>query len=131
MSYKVTIADVTELTEEVQKVEFNSIIPTDSSVRSANIETIVKITGRISYDGDKLFMRDAAKKIAVWSMVKPESVDSYKKVTVEYIHTDAPRKYEFSHAFVVSYHEEFAEEAGNFVLVIKQKKARLDGVGVE
>lgn len=129
--YKVTIADITELTEEVTKVAFDSNIPGDSTVRSSSIETTLTISGRVSYDADKLFMRDSAKAIAEWSMQKPDSADSYKTVTVEYIHTQAPRKYELSHAFVVSYHEQFDEETGTFELVVRQKKDRLDGVKVE
>ena len=131
MSYKVTIADVTELTEEVSQVMFDSRIPVTSIARSADIEAIVTVRGRISYDSDKLFMRDSAKKIAEWSLVRPESVDSYKKVTVEYIHTEAPRKYELSHAYVISYSEEFTEGSGTFELIVKQKKDRLDGVVIE
>ena len=129
--YKVTIADVAEMTEEVLKVGFDSKIPDNANVRSSNIEATLTISGIISYDADKLFMRDSAKSVAVWSMVKPESVDSYKTVTVEYIHTQAPRKYVLTHAFVVSYNEQFDEENGTFELVVRQKKDRLDGVTVE
>ena len=131
MIFKVTIADVTELTEEVQGIWFDSKIPTDSTVRSASIETTITIKGRVSFDKDKLFMRDATKELATWSMVRPESPDSYKNLTVEYLHDTAPRKYTFTHAFVISYHEENDESDGSFVLVMKQKKDRLDGVTVE
>ncbi len=131
MAYKIVIADVAELGEEIIDVTFESKIPEGSFARSSDIETIIKVTGKISFDADKLFMRDSAKKMAEWSLVKPESGDSYKKVTVEYVHSTAPRKYELSHAFVVSYHETFTKTDGEFELIIKQKKDRIDGVVIE
>ena len=131
MAYKIVIADVTELSEEIINVSFNSKIPEDSFARSSDIEAELVITGKVSFDADKLFMRDAAKSMATWALVKPESADAYKKVTVEYQHATAPRKYEFSHAFVVSYHEEFTKTDGEFTLVLKQKKDRIDGVVIE
>ena len=131
MAYKIVIADVTELSEEIIDVSFSSKIPEDSFARSSDIEAELVIRGKVSFDADKLFMRDAAKSMAVWALVKPESEDAYKKVTVEYQHATAPRKYEFSHAFVVSYQEEFTKTDGEFVLVLKQKKDRIDGVVIE
>ncbi len=41
------------------------------------------------------------------------------------------RKYEFSHAFVVSYNEKFTKTDGEFVLILKQKKDRIDGIVIE
>ena len=131
MAYKVVIAGVTELSEEIINVSFSSKIPEDSFARSSDIEAELVIHGKVSFDADKLFMRDAAKSMAMWALVKPESADAYKKVTVEYQHATAPRKYEFSHAFVVSYHEEFTKTDGDFTLVLKQKKDRIDGVVIE
>ena len=128
MAYKIVIADVTELSEEIIDVSFSSKIPEDSFARSSDIEAELVIHGKVSFDADKLFMRDAAKSMA---LVKPESADAYKKVTVEYQHATAPRKYEFSHAFVVSYQEEFTKTDGDFTLVLKQKKDRIDGVVIE
>lgn len=131
MAYKIVISDVTELSEEIMDVSFASEIPNDSFARSSDIEAVLTVRGKISFDIDKLFMRDAAKNMAVWSLVKPESADAYKKVTVEYQHAAAPRKYELSHAFVVSYHENFTKTDGEFVLVLKQKKDRIDGIVIE
>ena len=131
MAYKIVIADVTELSEEIIDVSFSSKIPEDSFARSSDIEAELVIRGKVSFDADKLFMRDAAKSMAVWALVKPESKKKKKKVTVEYQHATAPRKYEFSHAFVVSYQEEFTKTDGEFVLVLKQKKDRIDGVVIE
>ena len=131
MAYKIVIADVTELSEEIIDVAFNSKIPEDSFARSSDIEAELVILGKVSFDADKLFMRDASKSMATWALVKPESADAYKKVTVEYQHATAPRKYEFSHAFVVSYNEKFTKTDGEFVLILKQKKDRIDGVVIE
>ena len=129
--YKVTIADVAELTEEVLKVEFISAIPSTSNARSSSIEATIIITGRVAYDSDKPFMKDSTKEIALWSMVKPDSADTYKTVSVVFDHTGTTRSYEFSHAFVVSYDEQFEDQNGFFTLVVRQKKDRLDGVKVE
>lgn len=129
--YKVTIADVAELTEEVLKVEFDSTTNANSDARSSLIAATLTITGRVSYDADKAFMKDATKEIAAWSMVKPDSPDTYKTVSVEFDHTGEKRKYELSHAFVISFHEQFEDQNGFFELVVRQKKDRLDGVKVE
>ena len=129
--YKVTIADVAELTEEVLKVEFDSTTPAGSDARSSNIGAMLTITGRVSYDADKPFMKDSTKEIAAWSMVKPDSTDTYKAVSVTFDHTGLTRSYELSHAFVVSFHEQFEDQNGFFELVVRQKKDRLDGVTVE
>ena len=129
--YKVNIADVAELTEEVLKVEFDSATPGNSDARSSSIVATMIITGRVSYDADKAFMKDSTKEIAAWSMVKPDSPDTYKTVSVEFDHTGATRKYELSHAFVVSFSEQFEDQNGFFQLVVRQKKDRLDGVTIE
>ena len=126
--YKITIADVAELTEEVTKVEFDSKIPDNSYARSSDIGVTLTITGQVAYDSDKLFMKDSIKAIAEWSMVKPDSADTYKTVTVIFDHTTATRNYELSHAFVVSFNEWFEDQNGFFKLVVRQKKDRLDGV---
>ena len=129
--YKVTIATVAELTEEILKVEFDSDVPSDSDARSSSIVNTITIKGRVSYDSDKDFMKDSTKKIAQWSLIKPDSKDTYKEVSVEFDHTGATRKYKMTHAFVVSFHEEFEDQNGFFTLVIRQKKDRIDGITIE
>ncbi|MCL1873428.1 MAG: membrane-associated protease 1 [Clostridiales bacterium] len=129
--YKITIADVAELTEEVIKVEFASTIPQNADARSSAIGATLTIVGRVAYDADKPFMKDSTKAIAGWSMVKPDSADTYKTVSVVFDHTGLTRSYELSHAFVVSFHEQFEDQNGFFELVVRQKKDRLDGVKVE
>jgi len=125
--YTVKIADVAELTQEVLEVDFDSTTPGDSEARSSTITNTITITGRISYDSEKAFMKESTKKIAAWSMLKPDSADTYKTVTVEFDHTGVKRTYELSHAFVVSFHEKFKDQNGFFTLVVRQKKDRLDG----
>jgi hypothetical protein len=129
--YKVTIADVAELTEEVLKVSFSSSTPANSDARSSSIGATLTITGRVAYDADKPFMKDSTKAIADWSMVKPDSTDSYKEVSVVFDHTGLTRTYKLSHAFVVSFQEQFEDQNGFFELVVRQKKDRLDGIEVE
>jgi len=128
--YKVTIADVAELTEEVMRVVFGSSTPADSDARSSSIGATLTITGRVAYDADKVFMKDSTKEIAAWSTKKPDSPDTYKAVSVTFNHTGATRTYELSHAFVVSFEEHFEDQNGFFELVVRQKKDRLDGVTV-
>ena len=55
MAYKIVIADVTELSEEIIDVSFNSRIPEDSFARSSDIEAELIIHGKVSFDADKLF----------------------------------------------------------------------------
>jgi len=128
--YKVTIADVAELTEEVMSVTFSSSTPENSDARSSSIGASLAISGRIAYDADKVFMKDSTKAIAEWSTKKPDSPDTYKAVSVTFDHTGATRTYELSHAFVVYFKEKFEDQNGFFELVVRQKKDRLDGVTV-
>ena len=53
MAYKIVIADVTELSEEIIDVSFNSKIPEDSFARSSDIEAELVIHGKVSFDADK------------------------------------------------------------------------------
>ena len=129
--YKVTIADVAELTEEVLKVEFSSTTSGAANARSSDIDATLTITGRIAYDADKPFMKDSTKEIAAWSMVKPDSPDTYKTVTVIFNHTGMTRTYELSHAFVIAFQEQFEDQNGYFQLVVRQKVDRLDGVKID
>ena len=129
--YKVTIADVAELTEEVLKIGFDSVIPEDSEAKSSSIGVTLTITGCVSYDSDKVFMKDSTKAIAAWSLLKPDSPDTYKSVTVEFDHTGIKRTYTLENAFVVSFHEGFEDQNGEFVLKVRQKKDRLYGVSIE
>ena len=129
--YTVTIADVAELTEEVLKVTFSSATPASSDARSSSIGVTLTITGRVAYDADKVFMKDSTKAIAEWSTKKPDSPETYKEVTVKFDHTGATRTYKLSHAFVVSFYEQFEDQNGFFELVVRQKKDRIDDNGIK
>ena len=129
--YKVTIADIAELTEEVLRVEIDSTTPEDSDARSSRIGVTLTITGRVSYDSDKIFMKDSTKAIAAWSMLKPDSPDTYKAVEVNFDHTGVKRTYKLENAFVVSFHESFEDQNGTFILKVRQKKDRLYGASVD
>jgi len=128
--YTVMIADKAELTESIIKAEFSAATPPGSEARSSSIGATLTIDGKVPYDAEKGYIKDAVKDIAMWSMVKPDSVDAYKKVTVTIDHTGETRIYELSHAFVVSFSEYFEDQNGYFRLVVRQKKDRLDGVTV-
>jgi len=128
--YTVAIADITELTEGILRVEFSTTTPVNSEARSSSIEASLAIVGKVPYDFEKAYIKDAVKDIATWAMVKPDSAETYKKVTVTINHTGETRIYELSHAFVVSFNEYFEDENGFFQLVVRQKKDWLDDVVV-
>jgi len=133
MGYTVKIDGVAELTEEVIDVEFISKIPVTSNARSADLDVTICIEGKISFDADKVLMKDSTGEIAKWSLIKPDDGDSYKNVKIEYKHANVTRNYEFTHAFVISYTERFGtvdSTDGTFQLLLKQKKDRVDGVTV-
>jgi hypothetical protein len=116
--YKVTIEGIAELTEEVLKVEFESGKTASGNVAS-RIAATITITGQISFDSDKTFMKESTKAIADWSMLKPDSDDSYKNVMVVFVNT-GEIQYELPFAFVISYHEHFEDQNGFFRLVVKE-----------
>jgi len=127
-AYVVNIDGVADLSEEIENIKLESKIPDSSNARSSNLNVVLTIEGRISFDADKVLMRDNTKSIMEWSLVAPAMRDSYKKVTLKYTHADAPRSYEFPNAFVLSYTETFGRTDGRFVLVLKQKEDRNDEV---
>ena len=116
--YEVTIEGIAKLTEEVIKVEFRSEIISNSTVASKVVTTIV-ITGQISFDSDRLFMKESTKSIVAWSLLRPGYGDVYKNVKVVLTNTGEIR-YELPYAFVVSYHEHFEDQNGTFKLIVKE-----------
>jgi hypothetical protein len=119
--YKVTIADIAEMTEEVKRIDINSINPKSDIVSLLLISTKTTITvmGRILCDPSKQFMLDSTKAIASWSMLKPGHDDVYKTVTIESNFAGESQKYEFTNVFCIAYHEWFDEECGFFELVMR------------
>lgn len=65
MAYKIVIADVTELSEEIIDVAFNSKIPEDSFARSSDIEAELVIHGKVSFDADMNSVLTSNSKIAL------------------------------------------------------------------
>jgi len=130
MEYKVIIDGVAELSDEILDVEFVSKIPDSSNARSSDLKVLLTIKGRIAFMDGSTFMHDNMQKIAEWSLVKPSLADSYKSVTLEYMHAGAPRKYELPQAFVISYSEVFGKTDGSFTLVLKQKEDRVNEVAI-
>ena len=116
--YKVTIEGIAELTEEVIKVEFRSEIITNSTVALKVVATIV-VTGQISFDSDRTYMKESTRSIASWSLLRPGHGDVYKNVKVVLTNTGETR-YELPYAFPISYHEWFEDQNGFFELVVKE-----------
>lgn len=136
MSYRVKVdgMDSFEIAKEcVKSVKFTVDIPLDSNARTKDVGSTMVITGRIltAVDGDPF---DSTRKLALWSAVPAEKADCYRKVTVEHVAAGVmERKYYFSNAFVLDYHEDYGdvEGTGTFTLTIKQKKDKIANITVE
>ena len=136
MSLRVNIdgAESFEVAKEcVKKVMFKTDIPLDSNARTKDVGSTLEISGKIlvSTDGDPF---DSTRQLGLWSMVPAEESAAYRKVTVEIINAGViERKYSFPRAFVVDYQEDYGntDGVGNFKIIIKQKKDKLDQIAVE
>ncbi|MCL2815619.1 MAG: membrane-associated protease 1 [Oscillospiraceae bacterium] len=131
MEYKVIIDGVAELSAEILEVEFVSKIPDASNARSTDLKVLVTIKGRISFMDGNVAMPNNMRDIAKWSLVKPSLLESYKEVTLEYMHAAVTRKYTLPQAFVISYTESFGKTDGIFTLVLKQKEDQVADVTIE
>lgn len=119
--------------DNIMYVMYESDTPDDSNARASDIGSSLHIKGKIitAVDGEEA---DDTRKLAVWSLVKAESADAYRKATLETIAADQViRKIYFPNAFVVDYTEEFdhSEGTGKFELVLRQKKDRNEFVEIE
>lgn len=119
--------------DNIMYVMYESDTPDDSNARASDIGSSLHIKGKIitAVDGEEA---DDTRKLAVWSLVKAESSDAYRKATLETIAADQViRKIYFPNAFVVDYTEEFdhSEGTGKFELVLRQKKDRNEFVEIE
>ncbi|WP_129599935.1 membrane-associated protease 1 [Anaerophilus nitritogenes] len=136
MGFRVKIegAETIELhVESVQKVKLKTDIPKDSNARTKDVGSTMIISGKVltAVDGDPF---DSTRQMGLWSLVPAEKADCYRKVTVEVISADqVVRKIFFPNAFVVDYIENFGdtEGVGEFELIIRQKKDKLDKVTIE
>ena len=127
--YKVVISDIAELTEEVTRVELESVRISEDATAS-KIAISITINGEISYEMDKAFIKDSINSIAAWSLLKPDNENVYKRVSVEHRDT-GETKYMLQNAFVLSYQEKFDELCGSFILVVKEFQHTGDYVPAE
>lgn len=131
---KVEGAQTIELSiESVQTVKIKTDLPLDTNARTKDVGSTMTIKGKIltAVDGDPF---DTTRQLGVWSLVPAENADCYRKVTIEVISaSQVVRKLYYPNAFVVDYKERFGdtEGVGEFTLVIKQKKDKLDKVTIE
>lgn len=107
--------------------------PDDSSARSTDVGSELKIVGRIitATDGDQA---DDTLKLATWSLVPAVKAESYRQATLEVISAgQVVRKVFFPNAFVVDYTEDFGADqgTGTFNLLIRQKKDKNEFVKIE
>ena len=131
---KVEGAQTIELSvESVQTVKIKTDLPLDTNARTKDVGSTMTIKGKIltAVDGDPF---DSTRQLGLWSLVPAENADCYRKVTIEVISaSQVVRKLYYPNAFVVDYKERFGdtEGVGEFTLVIKQKKDKLDKVTIE
>lgn len=131
---KIEGAEPFEIAKEcVKSVKMTTDIPLDSNARTKDVGATMVVTGKIltAVGGDPF---DSTRQMALWSVVPAERADCYRNVTVEYVAAGVmERKYNFPHAFVVDYKEDYGDEAGTgtFTLVIKQKKDKFSSIAVE
>ena len=131
---KVNGANSFEIAKDcVQKVKFRTDIPLDSNARTKDVGSTLEITGKIlvATDGDPF---DSTRQLALWSVVPAEEAAAYRQVEVEIINAGiTERKYSFPRAFVIDYKEDFSNSdgIGQFTIVIKQKKDKLDTIAIE
>lgn len=131
---KVEGAQTIELSiESVQTVKIKTDLPLDTNARTKDVGSTMTIKGKIltAVDGDPF---DTTRQLGLWSLVPAENADCYRKVTIEVISaSQVVRKLYYPNAFVVDYKERFGdtEGVGEFTLIIKQKKDKLDKVTIE
>lgn len=119
--------------QSITKVTLKTDTPKDSNARSKDVGSTMIIAGKIltALDGEEF---DSTRQLGLWSLVPAEKADSYRKATVNVISADKViREIVFPNAFVVDYKEHFGdtEGVGEFELVIKQKKDKLDKVTIK
>ncbi|MFW6281361.1 MAG: membrane-associated protease 1 [bacterium] len=119
--------------DNITSVTYESDTPDDSNARASDIGSSIIVRGKIitAVDGETA---DDTRKLAIWSLVKAEKADAYRKATLEIIAADQViRKIFFPNAFVIDYTEDFdhGEGTGKFVLVLRQKKDRNELVTIE
>ena len=130
----ITGAETISLDERsIVECRFMTDTPDDSNARSTDVVNTMIIEGRIltSVGGSAV---DDTMKIAKWSVVRAESSDSYRAVTIEVVSANQiVRKVHFPDAFVVDYEERYfdTEGVGTFSLTVRQKKDKFELTTIE
>jgi len=111
---------------------FSVDVPGDSNARSTDVGADMVVKGKIltTVEGSE---EDVSVKLAKWSLVSSTEADCYRCLKVDVVSAGKMvRKYELPSAFVVSYNEHFGsdEGEGNFTMVVRQKKDKIDKVKV-
>ncbi|WP_088825462.1 membrane-associated protease 1 [Listeria goaensis] len=119
--------------DHILSVKFEMDTPDDSNARSTDVGVVMVVRGKIltAIDGEAA---DCSLNIAKWSVVPAEQADCYRKVVVEVVNaSQVIRKFTLPNAFVVDYTENFGnqEGVGEFILRVKQKKDKTEGVKLE
>ena len=136
MGFKVSIQGAEQIElgiEDVTKVKYVTNTPKDTNARSKDVGATLYIEGKI-LAGLEGAVIDGPKKMGKWSLVPAEQADAYRKVSVEVIAAGGVvRKITFPKAFVIDYTEQYGdtEGIGTFLLVVRQKKDKIEDVEVE
>jgi len=112
--------------------KFHTDTPDDSNARSTSVVDTMVIEGKIltplaGFAGDDTI------KIAQWSRVRAEDVDSYRDATLEVVvASQVVRKIDFPNAFIVDYDEHYfdTEGVGTFILTIRQRKDKFNATTI-
>jgi len=133
--FTMTVAGVDTFTipkKCIMSTKFILDVPMDSEARTGDVGTTLIVEGKIlSTVGGTSF--NGTRELALWSVVPSKRSDCYRDVTLKNVRGDVVvREYNFPHAFVVDYSENFDDEegVGVFTLQIKQKKDRVEHVTV-
>jgi len=117
----------------IQTCRFLTETPDDCNARSTDVVNTILITGKILTAIGGL-EADDTRKLATWSLVRAESADSYRKVSVMMVYANqVVRKIDMPNAFVVDYQERYGdtEGVGEFILKVRQKKDMFEKTTIE
>lgn len=126
--------EITLEEESTRKIIFKVEIPQDSRARTKDVGVSLTVIGKIMADTAQAGnAADSTAKLMAWSVVPAEKKEAYRSVTLKVKSGGiTTRQYELPNAFIVDYHEDFANEdgIGEFTLVLQQMKNKLADVKV-
>ncbi len=119
--------------DNITTVTFISDTPNDSNARASDLSVGIEVKGKIitPVGGEEA---DDTKKVGKWSLVPAESSDAYRTMNLKVIAGSIiVREVNFSNAFIVDYKEDYNDKGGvgEYILVLKQKKEKLEDVKFE